>query len=502
MAESVKLIRAGQTISAISRTSNVVTVTLSSTYPNSNLVAGQQIVIDGVTDSSFDGTFTIASVASQTSFTYAQTDSNGSSSGGTAGGDYSTFSAWESGEQADITATGSNVTAVAECYNDWASGLTTSNVEIRGDAWTVDATHWVEWRVASGEDHGGDPDAGFWVLNTEATHGLGFVRPVYMYFWLKDFRVKASAAGKCAVAPINNSEDQFTNIDRCIFRDHTSTTYGDLRAAALQSRCCLFMDGYRTCVKGSPSTTGIVFENCGAANYSSYAYIRVLCKNCWEYSSSGFYSEMGTGTDYNASEDTSAQNTNVIENYTAADEFNDPTNDDFTLKASTTSLDDFGTNLYDATDFATDITGAALPSSGGWPVGPYLAAAGGGAVTGTGALDLQTSQVDGSGVIGRIGSGALSAQTSEVAGTGTVGGVVTGTGTLAYQDSAISGSGVVGRVGTGALSSQASFVDGVGSVVTAGYCDRYRHDRFSRLFCCWNWHYRQGRNWRPCITNF
>ena len=101
---------------------------------------------------------------------------------------------------------------------------------------------------------------------------------------------------------------------------------------------------------------------------------------------------------------------------------------------------------------------------------PFLVSvpAGGGAVTGTGALDLQTSQVDGSGVIGRIGSGALSAQTSEVAGTGTVGGVVTGTGTLADQDSAISGAGVVGRVGTGALSSQASFVDGVGSVVTAG----------------------------------
>ncbi len=68
-------------ISAITRASNVVTVTTATTH---KLQVGQSVVIAGVTASAFNGTFTVTGAADTTHFTYAQTAANASSSGGTA----------------------------------------------------------------------------------------------------------------------------------------------------------------------------------------------------------------------------------------------------------------------------------------------------------------------------------------------------------------------------------------------------------------------------------
>jgi hypothetical protein len=68
-------------ISAISRTSNVVTVTLAAPI---DLLPTDQVAIAGVSNSSFDGTFPVASIIDSLHFTYAQTATNASSSGGTA----------------------------------------------------------------------------------------------------------------------------------------------------------------------------------------------------------------------------------------------------------------------------------------------------------------------------------------------------------------------------------------------------------------------------------
>ncbi len=63
-----------------SRASNVVTITTTAAH---NFVVGQVIVISGVTDSTFNGTFAIASVPSTTTFTYPQTANNATSGSGT-----------------------------------------------------------------------------------------------------------------------------------------------------------------------------------------------------------------------------------------------------------------------------------------------------------------------------------------------------------------------------------------------------------------------------------
>jgi len=68
------------TISTAVRASNVVTITTST---NHQFQTGTSVVIAGVTTSSFNGTFTITRTGN-TTFTYAQTAANASSSGGTA----------------------------------------------------------------------------------------------------------------------------------------------------------------------------------------------------------------------------------------------------------------------------------------------------------------------------------------------------------------------------------------------------------------------------------
>jgi hypothetical protein len=68
-------------ISAISRTSGIVTVTTATPH---GLIAGDQVTIAGVTNTSFNGTFAVASLPDSLHFTYAQALSDSTSSGGTA----------------------------------------------------------------------------------------------------------------------------------------------------------------------------------------------------------------------------------------------------------------------------------------------------------------------------------------------------------------------------------------------------------------------------------
>lgn len=62
------------------RASNVVTITTSAAH---GLVVGQRVTVASVTDSTFNGTFVIASVPTATTFTYAQALGNASSGNGT-----------------------------------------------------------------------------------------------------------------------------------------------------------------------------------------------------------------------------------------------------------------------------------------------------------------------------------------------------------------------------------------------------------------------------------
>ena len=68
-------------ISAISRASGIVTVTTATPH---GLIAGDQVTIAGVSDSSFDGAFAVATLPDSLHFTYALALADTTSSGGTA----------------------------------------------------------------------------------------------------------------------------------------------------------------------------------------------------------------------------------------------------------------------------------------------------------------------------------------------------------------------------------------------------------------------------------
>ncbi|MFH1666465.1 MAG: Ig domain-containing protein, partial [Elusimicrobiota bacterium] len=200
--ESVKLIRQNQTISAVTRAGNVVTVTLSSNFPNDNLKAGQKIVIKNVTPTSFNGTFTIASVASQTSFTYNQTAIDASGSGGTAGGDYTSLVTWEDTEKGDLVFL--NQIAVAECYDDWTGNgmdIGTGYFTISRD-WGTSASCYVKIYVPPNERRaaanplryrGGTTARGFGITGADSASYEGLIRTYANYIKFEGLQVWCKA---------------------------------------------------------------------------------------------------------------------------------------------------------------------------------------------------------------------------------------------------------------------------------------------------------------------
>lgn len=113
------------TITNKALTSNVATLTTSAAH---NFVAGEQVVVSGV-DATFDGTYTIASVPSGTTFTYNKTAANVTSvaSGGTALSTNLTAAAGTFHEEdAGRTITGTGIPAgatVASVQSDTAARL-------------------------------------------------------------------------------------------------------------------------------------------------------------------------------------------------------------------------------------------------------------------------------------------------------------------------------------------------------------------------------------------
>ncbi|MFA5392803.1 MAG: hypothetical protein WC306_03965, partial [Candidatus Paceibacterota bacterium] len=154
-----KLIRAGQTVAYVERNdSGVSTITLSSAYPNNNLKAGQRILVD-IDDNSFDGVFTITEVLDQQHFTYSQPSAELvvlKEATGSAGGHYTTLTAWEAGQGGDLVSAAK--IKVAECYNDWDGGLT-DNLTLSGS--TTSSSYYLKISVPQTERNTGATNTGF-----------------------------------------------------------------------------------------------------------------------------------------------------------------------------------------------------------------------------------------------------------------------------------------------------------------------------------------------------
>jgi len=274
------------------------------------------------------------------------------------GGDYTTLSAWEAAQQRDLVA--ADEIAVAECYNDWPSGLN-DVVEIFG--WTTDSTRFVNVRVADGHKHGGQIDAGFRIKSNGGATGCVYNRTSYTL--LEDLNVENTFMLSSGHVIYNV---QPTTISRCIAKGNNNSFTGAFTIGSSNTTCinCLAVNtkrGFRAYI--GTAMDSIQLLNCTSANCSEYGFWvhasvpDITVKNCVSYNAgvtnfSGLYEAASTN---NAASDGSTNtppgSNPLTVDITSAD-FVDAANGDFRLSAGS-QLIDAGTDL--SSDFTTDIVG-------------------------------------------------------------------------------------------------------------------------------------------------
>lgn len=289
------------------------------------------------------------------------------------GGDYTTLSAWEAGEQRNLVTADQIATAV--CYNDWPTGLV-DELDING--WTTDATRYVKVTVAEGHRHNGTPKSGFHMKKTSTATTLIFVRHSYTVLeWIDAEQLGTS--GKFGIRHLAGTSPTFRY---CISKNATAANGAfsfDVSGATLIQ--CLAYDSAYGFSHTLATPSG--FFGCVAANCSNHGFHigggDVVAKNCIAYNCGTGYRTVGfsnANSSNNASSAASgAPGANAVYNVTSA-AFSDAANNDFHLSSGSV-LRGTGANLY--SDFQTDIDGNTWPSSGAWDIGfDYYVAAGGG----------------------------------------------------------------------------------------------------------------------------
>lgn len=306
------------------------------------------------------------------------------------GGDYTSLTAWEAGEQGNLVTLDEIHTAV--CYNDWSgSGLVeTAGVTIDGS--TTDATRYLKITVAEGHRHDGTLGSGFrvfrfdnavftilddnvlieWVEARSTEDGNGFNYAFDVFGEVTLF----ACLGVSSYAPFRFRSGALAKTVRaicCIAGNDSRSNPPDYAFLSVNT-------GYSTaellnCVGYSAMSTP-VFQG-----YHSAGVRHETVKNCIAIIG-------GTGAAFAGFDTTNSANnaaTNgasvtppganpYTSNVTSAD-FVDFANANYHL-VSGSGLRGAGANLYSA--FTKDIDGDAWPSAGAWDIGAdyYVAASG------------------------------------------------------------------------------------------------------------------------------
>ena len=290
------------------------------------------------------------------------------------GGDYTSLSAWEAGEQRNLVTADQIETAV--CYNDWPTGLV-DELDING--WTTDATRYVRVTVAEGHRHNGAPGSGFHLRKNSSGSSMVLNRHRYSRFeWLDTEQLSTGTFKYCYRAFSQPGVVFFA----CIGKNQTVTAdigcFVSDSGGAMQTWQCLAVESN---IGFNPNTfaKNCIAAGCGVGFGNSSTSGAGVSRNCVAYNCTtrGFSQNWNfNGNCANdASSDTSASWTGCKTGVTSA-AFVNAAGNDFHLSAGSV-LRGAGVNLYG--DFQTDIDGDTWPSSGAWDIGfdYYVAASGG-----------------------------------------------------------------------------------------------------------------------------
>lgn len=304
------------------------------------------------------------------------------------GGDYTSLSAAEAGEQRDLVS--ADEIAAIECYNDWTGNGLNESAGVTIAGWTTDSTRYVVVRAAAGEGHGGIPGAGFrmWrfentVLRVEQSYtlvdgiecrntddGNGLNYAVYMVgTGLVVRNTIGSASYRVFVLDSNSFSDPCTVI-QCLALpagpNRTPTGFFGIDAGSSYGRAI-------NCVVGDGCSVGF-----NASFLSGFRKFEAI--NCVVYSASttSYDGTFDAASSNNAATDGSSNTPPGSSPYTSdvvSGDFVDAAGNDFHL-ASSSGLIGQGANQY--SDTTTDIDGDSWPSSGAWDIGfdHYVSAGG------------------------------------------------------------------------------------------------------------------------------
>ena len=282
---------------------------------------------------------------------------------------YTSLSAWEAGEQANLTTLDEIRTGV--CYNDWPSGLD-NNVTISGS--TTDATRFMRITVAAGHRHDGTAaHSGFWLKRAHNASAivLIFGQPGTQIDGLDIEQTSTGEDYRC----IRNLDSASVQISNCVVKSVSGAAGGGIQSngnATIRS-CYAYQ-----CARGGFNITDSdrVYNSVSANNLFGFIGAGApQVKNCVAYSCTySYFSLTGTNSNNNAASNTETLGSAPITGVTSA-AFANAASNDFHLSSGSV-LRGAGVNLY--SDFQTDIDGDTWPSSGAWDIGFDYYVAGGG----------------------------------------------------------------------------------------------------------------------------
>ena len=300
----------------------------------------------------------------------------------TSGGDYTTLSAWEAGEQADITGLGPSV---AECY----SMSDTTAVVIAG--WTTTASDYIRIYTPTSERHDGKWNTSKYRLTSGNSTAIDISEDFVRIDGLQLYHDGVSADNRYAVNISGTGAGAVIYVTNCILRGNNNGSWYDSGVNTTSTAVGtiyiynnMIYDWGRS---GSASHAGICINAPGAASVDAYVYNNTI-QNCHYgisrldsdifavnnlFSASVTADAAGTfaaGTDYNATNAASIGYTvtgggNTHDRTSQTFTFVDAANDDFHLQSGDAGAKDFGSDLSGT--FTTDIDGATR--SGTWDIG-------------------------------------------------------------------------------------------------------------------------------------
>ena len=290
------------------------------------------------------------------------------------GGDYTTLSAWEAGEQRNLVT--ADQIEVAECYDDWPSGL---DDQVIVDGWTTDATRYIIIRPASGQGHNGTPGTGFRLAKSLTSDFSAVFRNNVGYTRVEKLEVvQSSTSGSFRHAFILNGSNAVAS--GCLVSSKAG--YGfSLSGFAVRAENCL---AYACSSAGFnfANNLGKVYNCVSAGNTTGCNSdgSSVVVSNSVAYSNTAGYSGTWSASSTNnaSSAASGAPGANAVYSVASSD-FANAASNNFHLSSGSV-LRGAGTNLYSI--FTTDIDGDMRPSSGAWDIGfDYYVAAGGLTIT-------------------------------------------------------------------------------------------------------------------------